>query len=579
MPPFLPMLLAALALPLCPLVIRRALCVAAPASALTLAIGAELGSSYSFPFLGIDIVLMRCDPLSRIFGMVFAVAALAANIYGWHRQRVSEQAAASLYAGGGIAVVFAGDLLSMLVAWEVMAVASAILVFGGGNEHSIGAGQRYLLVHLVAGGLLLLGIAGILAGGGSLEFGALRADDWPTYAILAAFCINAAVVPMHAWLPDAYPEADVAGSVFLSTFTTKAAVYCLVRGFAGNEILIWAGAIMAVYGVVFATMEDDMRRLLSYHIVSQVGYMVCGVGIGTDLALNGTVAHAVCHILYKALLFMAVGAVIFRTGRSRLSELGGLYRFMPAALGLYMVGALSISGAPLFNGFVSKSLVVSGVGEVHHTAAMFLLTLASVGTFLSVGLKLPYFAWISAPQSKHPTDDASPSGPKDAPGHMVAAMAMLAALCIGIGIFPGALYEWLPYPPVDYHPYSAYHVFDMLLVMAFCGLAFWQLRDRLTPHRGVTLDLDRLYRRPAEWTISGLSVPLDRSADALGSVISGWRDALAAWSRDPTNAPWTDPDPDRTWFDPEVKRPPVGQSLALVLGTLLLCAALLIVFS
>lgn len=564
--PVAPMLIAAIALPVLPLFLRRLACITAPV--LSLLIVADLGDGefLRVSFLEFDLVLLRSDPLSRIFGLVFALAATTANLYGWHRSRVSEQMAALLYAGGGLAVVFAGDLLSMLFAWEVMAVASAILVFGGGAAGSIAAGQRYLIVHLFAGSLLLIGVAGILAEGGGIAFDALSGGRWPAWAILASLCINAAVPPVHAWLPDAYPRASIAGSVFLSTFTTKAAVYCLARGFAGEEVLIWAGAVMAVYGVVFATMEDDMRRLLSFHIVSQVGYMVCGIGVGSALAVNGAVAHAVCHILYKALLFMAVGAVVYRTGRNRLSELGGLRAVMPRTLTLYMVGALSISGAPLFNGFVSKPLVLTGAAEAHHLWPVFLLTVASVGTFLSVGLKLPWFAW------GRPSGGAALAG-SDAPPHMMIAMGILAALCVGLGVWPQGLYDRLPVQPVSYDAYTAYHVFEILLAMAFCGLAFSQSLRLLEPHGGRTVDLDALYRAPGRWLESVASGWLDRTSSRMGSVVDSARAAVVEWVRDPTTHRRSSDGAEKPYFDENSYRPALAQSLSWIIAVFAFCAA------
>ncbi len=573
--PYAWILLAALVLPFLPLTLRRTLCVLAPALSFYTVATLSTQSGVNVSFLGYDLTLLRVDALSRIFGLVFAGAATAANLYGWHRTRIAEQAAALIYAGGGMAVVFAGDLFTMLVAWEVMAVSSALLVFLGGTPGATAAAQRYLLVHLVAGGLLLLGIGGHVAANGGLAFDAIPLNGWPGWALLAALCLNAAVPPVHGWLPDAYPRASIASSVFLSTFTTKAAVYCLVRGFAGAEILIAIGAVMALYGVIFATMEDDMRRLLSYHIVSQVGYMVCGVGVGTELALNGTVAHAVCHILYKALLFMAVGAVIYRTGKQSLAELGGLYKKMPLTLGLYLVGALSISGAPLFNGFVSKSLVVSGAAEAHHTLPVFLLTLASVGTFLSVGLKLPYFAWGNAKPAEQSVQSEGPTDLTEAPPQMLAAMGVLALACVGIGIVPSVLYSLLPWPPVDYHPYSSYHVFEMLLVMFLCAVAFWQTRHQLAPHLGITRDLDQLYRIPAAWLAGGLSPRLDRSADILARQIDGFRTSVLGWVRDPL----TRGGADKPAFEENRHRPPVSDVLVGILSILVILALSLFVFS
>ena len=253
--------------------------------------------------------------------------------------------------------------------------------------------------------------------------------------ILAAFLLNAAVPPLGAWLPDAYPEATVMGAVFLTAFTTKSAVYALVRGFAGTELLVWWGAAMAVYGVVYAVLENDARRLLAYHIISQVGYMVCGVGLGTELALNGTTAHAFSHILYKALLFMGAGAVLEVTGRRNLSEMGGLYKTMPVTLSLYMIGAFAISAVPLFSGFVSKSMVVSAAGESHRAEIFLTLTLASAGTFLHTGLKLPYYMFFGRDRG---------IAAHEPPSNMLVAMGLAAAACIIIGVSIPAV-RALPY--------------------------------------------------------------------------------------------------------------------------------------
>jgi multicomponent Na+:H+ antiporter subunit D len=551
--------------------LRRILCVVAPLAGLAAAATLAPGASWTATFLGQDIILARRDGLSDIFGLVFSVASLLANIYGWYRSRASEQIAALLYAGGGLAVVFSGDLVSMLVAWEIMAVASAVLVFAGGARDSTAAGQRYLMVHLAAGALLLVGVLIVVTTGGATTFGALAASEWGGGLILLAFCINAAGPPLHAWLPDAYPRATVSGSVFLSTFTTKAAVYCLLRGFAGTEVLIPLGAVMAFYGVVFAVMENDMRRLLSYHIVSQVGYMVCGVGVGTAMALNGAVAHAVCHILYKGLLFMAVGAVVYRTGRGRLSDLGGLRSTMPLTLVFYMVGALSISGAPLFNGFVSKSLVLSGVAADHRAFAALLLNLAGVGTFLSVALKLPFFAWGPGRREVRSVE---------APLPMLVAMAAAAAACVLLGIAPGWLYARLPFGAVDYDPFTAAHIYESLLMMAGAALAFVQLRRRLEPHPLRSLDCDQPYRIAAVWLSERASLAIERGAARLGAAVAAGRDAVAAAARNPALAMWralrAESAAEITPFDADQARPPVGSSIGWLFAVFVLLASLLI---
>jgi multicomponent Na+:H+ antiporter subunit D len=303
--------------------------------------------------------------------------------------------------------------------------------------------------------------------------------------ILVAFLVNAAVPPLGAWLPDAYPEASATGAVFLTAFTTKSAVYALIRGFAGTELLVWLGAIMAVYGVVYAVLENDARRLLAYHIVSQLGYMVCGVGLGTELALNGTTAHAFSHILYKAVLFMGAGAVLEVTGRRKLNEMGGLYRTMPVTLCLYMIGAFAISAVPLFSGFVSKAMVVSAAGESHRAPIFLMLTLASAGTFLHTGLKLPYYMFFGKDRGL---------AAQEPPTNMLVGMGLGAAACIFIGVFPDLLYRHLPFA-VEYTPYTARHVLATLGLLSFTALGFFVLLDHLDPEPTISLDTDWLYRR------------------------------------------------------------------------------------
>lgn len=446
------------------------------------------GSSLSFKFMDYTLTPGKVDALSRVFGIIFAFIAFAGGIYAFHLRETGQQVAALLYAGGGLGVAFAGDYLTLLVFWELMAVASTYLIWAARTEESHKAGFRYLLMHLFGGGMLFTGILLHIAETGSLEVSRLAPDgSVSSWLILLGVCLNAAVIPLHAWLPDSYPRATVTGAVFMSAFTTKAAVYVLLRMFPGWKVLLVAGMIMTVYGVVFAVLSNNIRGILSYHIISQVGYMVAGAGIGTELAMNGSAAHAYSNILYKAILFMGAGAVLQATGRDKLTELGGLYRALPQAFWLYMVGAFSISGVPLFNGFISKSMVVAAAGEAHYPTAVLLLHLASVGTFLSVGLKLPYFVWFS---DKKEIAAAPPLR------NMHLGMAVLAALCIGYGVIPSFLYRILPYQ-AEYHPYTVSHLEEAVLLLTFTFLAFWLMRGILKPKPTISLDFDWFYRKPA----------------------------------------------------------------------------------
>ncbi|MDI9558146.1 MAG: proton-conducting transporter membrane subunit, partial [Pseudomonadota bacterium] len=324
------------------------------------------------------------------------------------------------------------------------------------------------------------------------------------YLILAGFALNAAVIPLHAWLPDAYPEATVAGAVFMCAFTTKTAVYVLARGFPGFEILAILGTAMTVYGVFYAVIENDMRRVLAYHIVSQVGYMVAGVGIGTEMALNGACAHAFAHILYKALLFMGAGSVLYMVGTAKLSKLGGLYKYMPLTMIFYVVGAISISGFPLFSGFVSKSMIVASAHHEGRIWLMLLMNLAGIGTFLSVGLKVTYFAFFGKESAVQP---------KDPPKNMLWSMGLTSALCFIIGVYPNSLYVLLPFP-VEYHPYNLHHLSEMLQILSFTGLVFFLLVKKLAPEDKINLDLDIFYRAGA-WVFMKIDEKIISVLDSL----------------------------------------------------------------
>ena len=501
-PPAVIFFVGAILLLVLPLRIRPAAFLVFPALAFWWLLSLNTGDSLSVHFLNYTLVVTRVDELSLLFGYVFVVITFLGGVYGYHVRDTTEKVASLLYAGSGLGVVFAGDLFTLVIFWEIMAISSVYLIWARRTPQSRSAGMRYLMVHLFGGSILIAGVLIHINQTGSIDFNHMEAGI-SSYLILIAFCINAAVPPLHAWLADSYPEGTVTGSVFLSAFTTKTAVYALARGFAGWEILIWAGAIMALYGVIYAVLENDARRLLAYHIISQVGYMVAAVGIGTMVAINGSSAHAFAHILYKGLLFMGAGAVLYATGKSKLSELGGLAKAMPIVVILYMIGAFSISGVPLFSGFISKSMVIYAAGLSGLGIVVLLLNLASVGTFFSVGLKLPYFAWFSKPQSENTVK------PLPLPPGMYIGMGLTAALCIAIGLYPALLYNILPYP-VDYHPYTANHIAETAQILVFTGIGFYLLINKLKPKNAITLDTDWFYRRPAKLAYNVFVVSINR---------------------------------------------------------------------
>ncbi|ASY66894.1 NADH-ubiquinone oxidoreductase chain L (plasmid) [Sinorhizobium sojae CCBAU 05684] len=512
--PALLFILGALPIPFLSGRIRKAYLLVVPALAILAVATTSPGSYGAAQFIEQDILVAKVDRLSIVFATVFTIMALIGTVYALHLPRAGQHVAAFVYVGSALGVVFAGDYLTLYLFWEGMAFASAYLIFAGRGERAIRAAFRYLMVH-VTGGVVLLG--GILLHGaatGSLLFGPIAGTaidgelGLGAYLILAGFLLNAAVPPLNAWLTDAYPEATVTGAVFLSAFTTKTAIYVLARVFPGVELLVWLGTVMAIYGVIYAVLENDCRRLLAYHIVSQVGYMVAGVGIGTEMAVNGAASHAFAHILYKSLLFMGAGAVIYVTGRRKLTELGGLYRTMPVTVALYMVGAFAISAFPFFSGFVTKSMVVAAAGEDHRALVVLALTMASSGTFLHTGLKLPYYMFFG-------TDRGLAA--REPPHNMLIAMGMAAVLCIAIGVFPEPLYALLPYS-VDFEPYTGQHVAESLGILMFTALGFVIFLRALDPENTISIDTDWFYRKGARYFMWFAERPLARYEKAVSDV-------------------------------------------------------------
>jgi multicomponent Na+:H+ antiporter subunit D len=518
--PGLMLILGAWVLPFVKGKVKRLVMVLLPASVLVYCLLLEPGTYGEMRFLGQEIVFGRVDRLSLVFSYVFALLALIGMIYALHVDDDAQHMAALTYAGAALGATFAGDFLSLFLFWELMALSAALLVWLRRKPAAVAAGFRYLLVHVFGGLCLLGGIVLYWSQTGSLTFGNMTpyAGSAAFTLILIAFLLNAAVPPLGAWLPDAYPEATATGAVFLTAFTTKSAVYALIRGFAGTEILVWWGAAMAVYGVVYAVLENDARRLLAYHIISQVGYMVCGVGIGTPLALRGAAAHAFAHILYKGLLFMGAGAVLQVTGLRKLSDMGGLYKTMPLTLALYMVGAFAISAVPLFSGFVSKAMIVSAAGESHLAGIFLVLTLASAGTFLHTGLKLPYYMFFGNDSRRSSAEARSANADAhEPPANMLVAMSLAAAACVLIGVFPALLYSKLPYP-VDYAPYTVRHVTETLGLLGFTALGFVLMLKQLDPEPTISLDTDWFYRRGLSAALAVTTRELARVEGFVGQI-------------------------------------------------------------
>lgn len=516
LPPGLILILGAFLLPFLRGRVQAGWSVLLPAVGFIHLLGLPEGSWGNIECFGYSLTLVRVDALSRAFGLIFHIAAFLTAIYAFHVRDKVQGVAGMVYAGSAIAAAFAGDLITLFVYWELTAISSVFLIWASKTESAFRAGMRYLIIQVGSGVLLLAGVVQYSSATGSIAFDRLIAADGTlgssapgVLLIFIAFGMKCAFPLMHNWLQDAYPEATVTGTVFLSAFTTKLAVYTLARAFPGTGVLIGIGIVMTLFPIFFAVIENDLRKVLAYSLNNQLGFMVVGVGIGTALSLNGVVAHAFCHILYKALLFMAMGAVLQQVGTVKASELGGLFRSMPYTAIFCMIGAASISAFPLFSGFVSKSMISSAAAGEHLTLVWLLLLVASAGVMEHSGIKIPYFSFFG-----HDSGIRC----KEAPFNMLLAMGITAALCLFLA-FPGGsafgyatLYDLLP-NDVEYAPYTADHIVTQFQLLLFAALAFgFLIRRKLYPLevRSINLDSDWIYRR---------LVP------SLGGVAlrSGWR--------------------------------------------------------
>lgn len=471
----------------------------------------EHGLYWQMGLFDYTLTMMRVDKLSLLFGYLFHLAAFIGVLYALHVRDTTQQVSALLYAGGAVGAVFAGDLITLFVFWEILAVTSVFLIWARRTARAQAAGMRYLLVQVASGVILLAGALIYLHQTGSVTFEQMQLGGLGTWLIFLAFGIKCAFPLLHNWVTDAYPEATPTGTVFLSAFTTKVAVYAFARAFPGTEWLIYIGVAMAAFPIFYAVIENDLRRVLCYSMINQVGFMVVGIGLGTELALNGAVSHAFNDVIFKGLLFMSMGAVLQMTGKINGSELGGLYKTMPLTTVLCIVGAASISAFPLFSGFVSKAMVMAAALEEGYDWVWLVLLFASAGVFHHAGIKIPFFAFF-----------AHDSGirAKDPPLNMLIAMSIAAAICIFNGSYPWLLYSLLPWP-VDYAPYTWTHVITQTQLLFFSALAFIFLKlTHLYPPEllSTNIDAEWAYRRLLPRMVNGmvaLFAPLDRAMRGL----------------------------------------------------------------
>jgi multicomponent Na+:H+ antiporter subunit D len=486
-------------------------------------------TSWGFAVLpGLELTFLHADPLSLIMGYIFAIIGGAALLYSLEvTKETGEYTCILLYLGSALGAVFAGDFFTLYIFWEIMAFSSLGLIWYSKTERATNAGMRYILFHLFGGCALLGGIIIHYMNTGSIAVGPVELGIG-YLLLLIGIGVNTAFIPLHTWLPDSYPKATIAGAVFMCVFTTKTGVYILARTFPGVEAIAYMGGLMCLYGVAFALLQNDVRKLLSYHIVSQVGYMVAGIGIGTYVGINGGIAHVFNHILYKSLLFMCMGAVIYATGKNNLTELGGLAKKMPITMITCIIAAFSISGVPGFNGYVSKGMVIHAAElEGMHILALALIA-GSVGTFLSF-LKLTYFTFFR----KNDELEA-----KEAPWPMLIAMSVIAFLCVALGVYPQVLYGILPYAETafHYHAYAFGHTIGTVELLMITAVGFFLLQFVFSPHERITYDIDHLYRKAGRGFIWLCEQPLVTVAEFIDKGLLRIADAFVWFSKNPTAA-------------------------------------------
>ena len=465
----------------------------------------DVGMVSSMSLFGYEILGVVVDQQAKLFGYLFHLAALVAGIYSFHLRDPWQISMALLYAATAVGVAFAGDMLSLFLWWEGLAITSVFQIWGRKTKQAEESGFRYLFFHVTSGLLLLAGILFRYHGEGASAFSlepltnALEAGDLGAWLILLAIGIKAAFPGLHVWLKDGYAEATHSGPVWLCAFTTKCAVCMLARLFPGADILVTIGGVMAMFPIFYAVIENDLRRVLCYSKINQIGFMVVGIGIGTELAIDGAIAHAYSHVLYKGLLFMVLGAVLYRTGEIRGSHLGGLYKTMPWTTGFCIVGAASISAFPLFSGFISKSIIITEAAKNGHMVIWLCLLFASAGVFHHAGIKIPFFAFFAHDSGKRP---------KEAPINMLIAMAISSFMCVFLGCNPQWLYSMLPNGASGYNPYDATHVITQFEILLFSALAFTilNLRGKYPPELpSVNLDLDWVYRKAGRLFLVSMS--------------------------------------------------------------------------
>ena len=487
--PGIVLILAGAVIALLPKTASRYLLPLGALAALAALLGTDKGLSVEVPFAGeLKLSLFVCDEISWFFGLVFAVIGVIGSVYSMDKGRRGEKAASAVYAGSALMTVFAGNMLTFIIFWEVMAVASIYMVFQGNGPDARRSSYRYMVMHLFGGNMLLAGVmllsAGITAAVGPVT----DTDSLPYWLMFIGTGVNCALPPFHTWVADSYPQATPESQLFMGSYTTKVAVYAMIRFFAGTEWLVIFAAVTAVLAACMALIENDLRKLLSYHIVSQVAMMVAGLAAGGDVGAAGAAMHAAFNILYKGVLLMAAGNIFTDLGLRYITDMGGLARKMPVTAVCAFIASFAIAGVPYFSGFASKALIMDALHAGGFNMSYILVTMAGVGTWLSITMRINYFVFIKKPERELPAGAATGR----VPACKVLAMAAATVLVVITGIRPEMCYDMLSMDAS--HLFAADHVLEYIGLFAGATVPFVLLRTFMAPHEGINLDVDRFYR-------------------------------------------------------------------------------------
>ena len=549
---------------LVPKMLRKFVLALGPLAAVYAALQLEIGTEVVVPFVhDLQLHIMYVDKLSWIFSFIFSVLALVSGIYAAHNENRMEALCCMCYAGGAISVCLAQDWLTFIFFWESLAVTSLFLVWCNPTYAATRAGFRYMLVHMLGGGILLAGIFLINYTDHNLLIQSLtnRPQGWAYWLVMLGMFINVAMPPVNAWLVDAYANSTLTGGVFMSCLTTKVAVYALIRVFGGTELLMWGGVLMALYGALYAIMENDMRKLLAHHIISQTGFMVAGAGIGTAMAMNGATAHAFCDILFKSLLFMCAGAVIYATGIKEINKVGGMAKKLPLVCVCFFSAAFSIAGIPLFNGFISKAITVNAAAAAGHSVVYTLLELAAIGSFLSIPLKMGYFIFLRS-------DDKGATVVNPLPINMKIAMSISAFLCFLYGVYPDLLYRHLPFEMEPYVPFTGPHILQYVQMLGMAMIPFMMYLNKMEPHTAISLDTDWFYRRPFAFIVGRLSALFCALCAGLGGAWGVIYEKFMDLTSNPMDFLDAKPFRKRSHYNPENYRTSIADPMMITLTVL-----------